>query len=426
MPRIWLTAPMIVGAFVFSGFSVGFPRPAEAAVPRQPPVAPSKKIAEKPAAGKMKKKKSGGAKARAKAKCRGACPSPGEFAESRAAAVYASLLARPPRVPPASPAFIGTSSRKGPWLASVYSQGLVEASAQTEKLSDKLIMFRVLEQALGESARMYYPRTLGLKEFLGKHALVDARGRIKADGERIEQALYAEFPAGFVVRPAVGVAPRETRKGLYPEGDAFVAALVEGRFPGYEPRHFRTPVRSHILGGVASGEAVVLQDDVILRADAKKRLVSRTFREIRVHTYEGRVVPDSVPTRWVQAAKVEGEEIEAAAEFVASFLSAMPSRLLTRQAWGVDVAVFDNGEMVVTDIVTNRGRRIQWSSYLEQPRVLGAYSRHFEKEAGVWFGGVAGALVRNNFGNYFPYWDARIEKSRPGWRKLLSYLPPVP
>lgn len=351
---------------------------------------------------------------------------PGEFVEARVRSVYTALMSRPPRVVPTVPVSISASSKKGPWLASVYARQLVDASPQIEKLADKLVMFRVLEQALGFSATRYYPRTFGLKEFLEKHRLVDAKGAIVATGDRIEQALYAEFPAGFVVRPAVGVAPSETRKGLYPEGDEFVAALVAGRFSGYQPSHFLAPVRSHILGGVASGEAVVLQDDVILRAEAKGRLATRTYREVRLHTYENKIVADSVPSRWVQDVTVDDDTIRKAERFVGEFLSALPSRLLTRQAWGVDVAVFDNGEMIITDIVTNRGRKIQWSSYLEQPRILGAYARHFEREAGVHFEGVAGALMRNNFGNYFAYWDTRIEKSRPGWRKLLSYLPPSP
>ncbi|MCM2280706.1 MAG: hypothetical protein NDI61_02535 [Bdellovibrionaceae bacterium] len=346
--------------------------------------------------------------------------------EKRAAAVYAALLSRPPRGLPSATVLVATSSKKGPWLASLYERNLVEASAQTERLSDKLIMFRVLEQAIGFKAAQYYPRTLGLKEFLEKHRLVDNQGRLQADGERIEQALFAEFPAGFVVRPAVGVAPMETRKGLYPEGDEFIAALVAGKFPGYEPKHFRRPVSSHILDDVASGEAVVLQDDVILRAESRKKLKSRTYREVRVHTYENKVVADSIPTRWVQETNVDEESARRVEVFVGEFLDALPSRMLSRQAWGVDVAVFDNGELLITDIVTNRGRKIQWSSYLEQPRIIGAYARHFEREAGLRFEGVAGLLMRNNFGNYFPYWDTRIEKSRPGLNKLLSYLPPLP
>jgi hypothetical protein len=92
----------------------------------------------------------------------------------------------------------------------------------------------------------------------------------------------------------------------------------------------------------------------------------------------------------------------------------------------VDVAVLDNGEMRITDVVTNRGKPIQWSSYLEQPRVIGAYARHFETYYGLRFQGISGSLIRHNFANYFPYWEKRIEKAKPGLTKMLAYLPPIP
>ena len=354
---------------------------------------------------------------------------PSKDIENRVATLYSELMSRPPRTSPASGAKIEVAIEGGKngWLAAVYGRNLVDASEQTRMLADKLIMVKVLEQGLGqEEAKKYLPKTLGLKEFLDKHRLVSKRGKIKATGEQIEKALFKEFPAGFVIRPAVGVAPNETTKGLFANTDTFVAELVEGKFEGYKREHFWNPVRSSILDTVASGEAVVLQDDIILRADARKALHARAFREVRVHTYESKVVQDAVPARWVQKAKVYEGEVKQAENFVAEFLKQLPPRLLTRQAWGVDVAVFDNGEMVINDIITNRGKRIQWSSYLEQPRVLGAYARHLEENAGVRFEGLQGTIVRNNFGNYFSYWDARIEKSPPGLRKLLSYLPPLP
>jgi hypothetical protein len=348
--------------------------------------------------------------------------------EVRVQNLYDALMSRPPRVEGSSPITIEISGSPGKsqWLAAVYSRNLVEASEETKLLSDKLLMAKVLEKALGEKSIQFLPKTLGLKEFLDRNHLVSRLGKINVSGEQIEQALYKEFPAGFVIRPAVGVAPSETTKGLFNDTDTFVSELVAGKFQGYEPEHFWKAVKSHILDTVASGEAVVLEDDIILKADAHRALHAKAFREIRIHTFESKVVADAVPARWVQKAKVDESEIKSAEALVQTMLDLIPPRLLTRQAWGIDVAVFDNGDMVINDIVTNRGRRIQWSSYLEQPRVIGAYTRHFESFAKVDFSGISGMLARNNLGNYFSYWHTRIEKSPPGFQRLLSYLPPIP
>ncbi len=42
------------------------------------------------------------------------------------------------------------------------------------------------------------------------------------------------------------------------------------------------------------------------------------------------------------------------------------------------------------------------------------------------FKGWSGALIRHNFANYMPYWEKRIEKAKPGWGKIMAYVPPVP
>jgi hypothetical protein len=350
--------------------------------------------------------------------------------DARVQALYTELMSQPPRVASLSGNKVELqidAANKSDWLQAVYSRNLVDASEQTLLLADKLMMAKVIEQGMGpERAHAFLPKTVGLKEFLDRNHFVNKRGKIKATGEQIEHALYKEFPAGFMIRPAVGVAPTETTKGLFQDSDHFIAQLVEGKFEGYKAEHFWNPVKSHILDTVASGEAVVIQDDIILRAEAQKKLHARAFREIRIHTYEDNVIADAVPTRWVQKAKVTEEETKLAEAFVNEFLKALPPRLLTRQAWGVDVAVFDNGQVIINDIVTNLGRKRAWSSYLEQPRVIGAYTRHFENTAGVRFTGIEGALARNNLGNYFSYWHERIEKAPEGLSRVLSYLPPLP
>ncbi|MES2965401.1 MAG: hypothetical protein V4760_16080 [Bdellovibrionota bacterium] len=315
---------------------------------------------------------------------------------------------------------------KTSFISAVYSKKLVEASWATEMLSDKRVVAEIFARELGDDANKYYPRTLGLREFLAKHGLIDAKGEIKVAGDAIEEALHQEFPAGFVARPAVGVAPRETGKGLFKDTDLFVIELLKKNSSLYNPAHFKKPVTSHILGRVSSGEAVVLQEDIVGAADARKALKNRFFSEVRIHTFENRVVEDAVPSRWVQTDLLTQDEVAIAEAFVTDLLKRLPPALLTRQAWGVDVAVLDNGDMRVIDVLTNRGEKIQWSSYLDQPRVIAAYAKHFEKHAGVHFIGFTGSLIRNGFANYFTFWGKRIEKARPGVSKVLAYFPPVP
>lgn len=357
-----------------------------------------------------------------------ALPSPAKFVEARVQKVLTDLKSRPLRTAESPrPTFnLETSAEKQPWLASLYDKNMIEASWATEMLSDKLVMARVLERELGARAVIYYPKTIGLRDFLVRHRLVKTDGTIVPDGDRIETALHQEFPAGFVVRPAVGVAPRETGKGMFPDTDQFIVELLKPDNPVYGPDHLRQPVKSHLLEAIASGEAVVLQENIIGTADAQKPLKTRFYQEVRIHTYEGRTIEGAVPERWVQTSLLNEEQVKRAEEFVADFLKSLPLALLNRQAWGVDVAVMDNGQLRIVDVVTNRGRRIPWSGYLEQPRVIGAYARHFERYYGLRFAGFSGALIRNNLGNYLPYWSKRIEKARPGLGKMMAYLPPIP
>ena len=267
---------------------------------------------------------------------------------------------------------------------------------------------------------------MGLREFLVKHQLVNKKGVISASGDEIDDALYSEFPAGYVVHPAVGIAAQEKGRGLYPDSDNFVVELLKDGSSLYSPSHMRQAIKSHILEAVASGEAVVLQEDIMRAADAKKPLRHHYYNEVRIHTYENRVVEGAVPARWVQTNLLSADQIQKAEIRVGELLKALPLELLNRQAWGVDVAVLDNGEMRIVDIITNRGMEIPWSGYLDQPRVIGAYTRHFEQYYGVQFQGLSGTLIRHNFANYMPFWERRIEKAKPGWNKALAYLPPMP
>ncbi len=356
---------------------------------------------------------------------------PSVLIAERAQKVLAMLKSRPVRALGESTRDIQieASATKASFLEQLYRHQLVEATWPSEMLADKRLFGEVLVRELGaEKAARFFPKTLGLREFLVQGKFLDAGGQIKkSQAEEIEMALYEEFPSGFVVRAAVGVAPQETTKGLYSDTDQFLVELMKPETALYQPSHSQSAVSSHILGGaVASGEAVVLQENLTAEADSEKPLKRKFFQEVRVHTYEGKVVSDAVPARWVQRELLTTEEIEKAEAFVQEFLSALPITLTARQAWGIDVAVFDNGEMKINDVVTNRGAKIAWSSYLEQPRVLEAYAKHLESISGVHFTGLSGWLIRHGFANYFPYWQRRIEKARPGFNKVLAYFPPWP
>ena len=370
------------------------------------------------------------AKVAPRAKTTKAVPlSPAQLIAMRAQRVLVDLKRRPLRPVglPRKAVEVESAASKTAWLEAVYGKNMVDASFATEMLSDKRVLAEVLERELGPGkAFHFYPRTIGLREFLVKRKLIDAKGTITADGDELEAALNDEFPAGYLVRPAVGVAPHETARGLYPNTDLFVAEVLAPGNILYSPSHLSQPVKSHILNSVASGEAIVLQENFINSADVKKPLKSHFFQQVRVHTYEDHVIEGGIPDRWVQANLVTSDEARQAEAFVREFLVSLPLSILTKQAWGIDVAVMDNGELRIIDVVTNRGKAIGWSSYLDQPRVIAAYSKHFEESYGLRFTGVNGALIRHGFANYMPFWEKRIEKARPGLSKALAYLPPMP
>ncbi len=358
---------------------------------------------------------------------------PSDFVQERVSKVLRELKGRPPRLRNfQQPVAIKTAvwSTKALWLSSIYGRGLVDSSKASGFLSDKLLFYEIAKRELGVKADHYLVKTVGLRDFLVREGLVDGSGRLAADGDQIEAKLYQVFQSGFVARPAVGVAPRETGRGLFRDSDGFVAELVQADTFLYRPDHRKRPVRSTVLDEIASGEAVVLQEDILAKRAVEKGSRAtehqRPWREVRVHTYEGRIVSDAKPNFWVRDDHVTDLELQGAQRFVAEFLAELSPQLLGRQAWSVDVLLLGEGEMKIADVVTNRGRRGGWSGYLDQPRVIGAYTRHFEAHAGVKFVGLGGQVLRRNAGNYFSYWGLRIDRSRPGLDKVMAWIPPWP
>ncbi len=348
---------------------------------------------------------------------------PRMFVDERVTKILRDLKGRAPRAraPEAAKVALPVWSSKNQWLQAVYSKQIVDASNATGLLSDKLLFYEVAKKELGPNVDRFLVKTMGLRDFLVTENIVNSDGRLVAEGDQIESALFKIFQGGFVARPAVGVAPRETGRGLFKETDEFVAELLKTDTFLYRPEHRKRPVRSTVLDEVASGEAIVLQED--LRTKVPGKFV---WREARVHSYESRVVSDANTNYWISNGRLSKEEIAGAQNFVAEFLGLLPPSLLSRQALSFDVLILPNGELRISDVVTNRGRKTAWSQYLDQPRVIGAYTRHFEQFAGIHFDGISGMLLRQNAGNYFAYWGLRIEKSRPGFEKVLAWIPPWP
>jgi hypothetical protein len=316
---------------------------------------------------------------------------------------------------------------KQSWLSAIYKHHLVNTSHLSEALADRLILSELIKAVMHEPESNPLPKTMGLKQFLELNSLIGKDGKITADGDQIEAALHKEFPAGFIVRPAVGIVQTETEVGLFKNSDQFIVELLKKSNSLYDPLTYKVPIRSHILDAVVSGEAVVLQENIVLSTDADKRLRSRRAAKVRLHTYEEKIVPDSVPRRWVRdTAPATADETKAAYVYAQGFLRKLPPGLLARQAWSIEVSVFDNGTFKITDLVTNRGRTIAWSGYLDQPQILQAYTKLFETEHNVQFTGLSGFLLRHGLAEYFHYWRLRIEKAPWLWHKLVALWPPWP
>lgn len=352
--------------------------------------------------------------------------SPEAFLIQQTNRAIAKSKAIPPRV--SKSLSLDTSPTKTAWLNTIYDKNIVSSSDYSAYLSDKLLMTSIFERALGEStAQQYLPKTMGLRQFLERHQLVDRKGNLVVDGDHIDAALHKEFPSGFLVRPAVGITPHETERGMFSTPEQLIVELTKGKTPVYDPATFWLPIKSHILGSIASGEAVVLQENLVLSADLKSRLKQKAATLVRIHTYEQKIIPDSIPRRWIQSDagdQLSDESLKAAQKFAQRFLEQLPDELTRRQAWSIEVAAFDNGTFRIANILTNRGKEVSWSSYLDQPRILEAYTDFFESEGELQFEGVGGRLLRWGFANYFTYWKLRFEKAQ-GWRKLVAALPPL-
>jgi len=329
---------------------------------------------------------------------------------------------------------IEVDANKISWLQQVYRMNLVEASSLTALLADKLLQYKVLSHFLEAKTNHFMFHTMGLKEFILKHQLADPEGELIPDTDRFEEALAEEFPNGFVVRPALGISPAEKKHGIYASSDDFLKEIFRPHNALYQAQTLHLKIKSHFLNRVASGEAIVLQDDfsrsyVASQNTPIQKIKFRKYEKIRLHCFENKVVESAIPELWVAKRQFEmsddqTHQIEA---FVQDFLDSLPIKLTTRQAWGVDVALLDNGEMKILDLITNQGVKTAWSAYLDEPKILGAYTRHLEKNLNLKFQGLNGFIFRNNLANFFNYWQLKKERANLGGvSQITASLPPWP
>ncbi len=324
---------------------------------------------------------------------------------------------------------IEADPNKSSWLQQIYAKNLVEASKFTALLSDKLLQRRIFEHFLAENSDHFLLHTIGLKEFLLKYQLVDPDGELIPDTDNFEEALAQEFPYGFIVRPALGVAPLERNHGLFAKNDDFLKEIFRPHNSLYIASTLHQKIKSHIIHAVASGEAIILQEDFVNTYQSKQKLKQKVYERIRLHSFEDRIVKSATPDLWVLKRNFEvgDEQIKNVENFAQAFLDKLPKTLTARQAWGIDVALLDNGEIKILDVVTNRGIKSFWSSYLDEPKILGAYTRHIQDNFNIDFRGFSGFLFRSNLANYANYWQLKRERSSQiASSGILSSMPPWP
>lgn len=299
---------------------------------------------------------------------------------------------------------IDSPSTRNGWLEQLYKFHIVESGELTRNLTDKLIMGRLIQSFDGPKGEHFYPKTMGLKYFLEKNGLLDAKKNLIKDRARIEAAVKKEFPHGAIVKPAAGINSMGKSKGFYFKLEKFYDDLLKPDSVLYSADQFRTPFYPDLLRGhVASGEWLILQENVVTAAGSKKVLLTKEFKEARVHTFEDKVVKGATYKRWAEMDPLEDAMAAKVEAFVQDFLDTLPKEFLYRNAFSMDVAIMDNGIMRIIDVNTNRGMPEHWSGYLPQPRVLKWYVRHLEANNDIHFTGFDGFLLRNGLGNYLKY-----------------------
>ncbi len=294
------------------------------------------------------------------------------------------------------PRSIHSGTTRNLWLRALYENGLVRADREVQKLTDKLHFYRQLKNHLGEECDLFHPKTLGWRE-----ATLDLDPDNPEFLEQTRVRLQKQFPSGFIVKPTTVINTGGDGDGYWFEPDRFWSDLQD-RHPVLvnalkRSESFVAP----LVGECISNEELCLQASVAGLA-GQRSLAAKNYDEIRIHTYEGDILPFITYSRW-KVRPVKGlEKFRQCNEFVKKFLGKLPVEFLAGQAWGLDVMIVD-GVLRVIDINTNRGQPGQWSGFLTRPWVIGAYTRHIETKKAVRFSGVEGWLLRAGLGNSIKY-----------------------
>lgn len=238
--------------------------------------------------------------------------------------------------PAATPRIYAGRATRNDFLKWVYAQGLVRADSFSAHAADKLFFAKLLEAYAPLAYVRFHPRTFSLAE------LGDDPSLFLKDRE-------------VIAKPAAGMNGEGGR--VYPSTYEFLAYLKT------EPERFGDgPEASPLTGLLSSGERYLVQEKVKGRGP-----------EIRLHTFEDKVVKGATFTRWDEA---WNPGVFAAAEAAAQgFLDLLPAWVTYGQAWSIDLMAGPEGYKII-EVNTNRGRPGQWSGDLSLPDVLQAYSRH--------------------------------------------------
>lgn len=306
-------------------------------------------------------------------------------------------------------------AKRNPFRDLLYKYGVIEAGERTLFMTDKLYMSRILEHYLGKKFSKFHLKTIGLKEFLSRHKLVDKNGKITAKRDQLKKLLELEFSNGVIAKPAIGMS--SNGKGFYSDLDEIVDSVMSSDGALYSPEYMKRPYHWSMVKRFTSGEEFILQEKIDLGSVVGEKNDLAQLNEYRVHTFYDKVVEGGTETRWSsKRSKVMNQIVN---DYVQEFLDSLPKQLTYRQGWALDVIVLPNNSFKIIEINTNRGFPGNWSGYSFDSRNLGAYVRHIEKHFKWYFKGVSGFLLRNNLGNLRPY--IRNE-SRERWESIVEFL----
>jgi hypothetical protein len=328
-----------------------------------------------------------------------------EHLRSRVDFVLTEVLKRSNyRVFPVHHVQVTAKARRNPVIEAIYSRGLVEHSALTLLLSDKLIMAKALEYFLGHEFNRFHPKTMGLVEFLVEKEFLNDNGELIANREVLKEALDSTFPKGFIVKKATGW--NSKGREIYSKPSDVISDIFSGESSAlFQSEHFRSPLRSESLGVILSGERWIVQEK-IGESEALVYLKSPGvgLKEYRVHTIWGSVIKGATLGRWPDQDKfVDEKDFTGIDLFAQEFLNRLPLGLRQQQGWSFDIVESRPGDFQIVEVNTNRGMSAHWSGWFQSPMVLGALVRHLELQFKWRFMGINGFILRQNYGNYFRY-----------------------